>query len=1106
MPDSPSSCPQCGSLLDPLRVGGACAACLLLGAADDTTDAASLGTLAGHELLEIIARGGMGIVYRARQGESAREVALKVLPGAALPSAEARQRFRIEAEAMARLEHPAILPIHGLGEDDGTPWFTMKLATGGTLAQRAASYAGKFRTIAELLIRIAGAVQFAHERGVLHRDLKPGNILFDETGAAFVSDFGLAKFLGDDADLTRTIAVIGTPNYLAPEIAAKNTAAATTASDTWSLGAMLYELLARRPPFLADSLPALLRKIAEESPAPLEKKVPGALRVITAKALAKDPARRYSSAAALAKDLRNWLTGEPITARAIGTAERAWLWAKRNPALAAVTSLSLLAVVAAFAALLWGLERSHQETKSVAAARDQIASARDEMAKARDESQQQLRDALLQRATSGRIAAISGWRDSGLQALRQAAAIRPGMDLRSEAIAHLAGLDMSLTIQRDRTRPGAPPGIQAGAGFSGDFDLFGSYGHTSEELVFSNATGNPVGSPVKVRFPARPDRRAYGVAGYLDPTKRRLALQRFAGGPVRHGDVVLIDVAGRTVLRQWTGADFGGFSQNGDLFAILFDKAEIGVFGATDGNEIGRIVATTGQTTHDRCALQPQTGSSLIAYAGNSTLEIWNWREKRLIGKRQMPNIVGHLAWSGDILASTSRFGLLQGDLWNVRSGQTRAFSSEASYTRGIYFTPDGLVLSAAGALGAGQGTHFDGISGQRILSSPLIDPAGYSADGRRFLSLNGQGHDLGALHRPEALTAWDTGSVTGAATYLDISPDGRWIILCGSVGGRAANTVLLLDAATRRVVAVSDLPVSGDLTFLADSTHLVCREFSRTLQAFKDDQWWIYRLELADGHLVLKRLRPLALGTTDSFNRVKVSPDRRWVALSSSRSAAIVEPLSDGPRRELEYLVQPGSDTGLLLSVSNNTAYWGKTGIALTEFGLNPKSRRTTAQVVPNDAVFSPDGRLAFSLIVNRLHILDPTDWSTLCKFPSDGRSANLSPTIAWSPDGQFVATVQDHSAVAIVDTVNKAIVARLVSPRRDGIQCIRYMPDGRSLVVLRHAGALEFWDLTKLTSELAAIGIPWDLPPPSVVPSPGIAGPVKPVDLEPLSSVRTP
>ncbi len=393
-----TTCNTCGTPLDASRHRGRCAVCLFADAFEIAEEGGALGNIGGHELIEEIARGGMGVVYRARQAEPERVVALKTMRGADLDSPAARLRFRQEARAMADLEHAAILPVFAFGEHDGIPFFTMKLATGGTLAQRLDGYAGKWREIAGLVAHVAEAVQHAHTRAVLHRDLKPANILFDENGHAFVSDFGLAKLLDStDTHLTRTTAVLGTPHYLAPEIAAHDARAATTASDVWSLGVILYELLAQRRPFEGDSIPAVLRAITDTEPQALRARsgdfqiadptrcgaatspgeggggsgastrekfgasrddgsairkspLPGApprdLGVIAMKALAKEPARRYASAAALAEDLRRWLGGQPIHARPVARFEKIGMWARRNPALASVIAAGALVLIA----------------------------------------------------------------------------------------------------------------------------------------------------------------------------------------------------------------------------------------------------------------------------------------------------------------------------------------------------------------------------------------------------------------------------------------------------------------------------------------------------------------------------------------------------------------------------------------------------------------------------------------------------------------------------------------------------------------------------------------------------------------------------------------
>ena len=260
--DNPSAtpCPKCGS---PRRADaplGMCAACLWRGLDDldevlpseeKGPDQEKVGLLPvpGHTVLAELARGGIGIVYRARQHAPAREVALKMLLPHQLGSSEMRARFQIEIRACAVLNHPAILPVYEVGESDGQPFFTMKLASGGTLAERAEAYRGRWRDIAELVATLADAVQFAHARGVLHRDLKPGNVLFDEEERPYLSDFGLAKFTqeSDTTAFTRSLATLGTPHYLAPEVAAGGAKHATTASDLYALGAVFYESIAGRP-------------------------------------------------------------------------------------------------------------------------------------------------------------------------------------------------------------------------------------------------------------------------------------------------------------------------------------------------------------------------------------------------------------------------------------------------------------------------------------------------------------------------------------------------------------------------------------------------------------------------------------------------------------------------------------------------------------------------------------------------------------------------------------------------------------------------------------------------------------------------------------------
>jgi len=360
-------CPKCGATVFADAPQGCCSVCLVrtgLASLDDENDEASEPTIArmlkdfgDYELLEEIGRGGQGVVYRARQKSLNRIVALKVI-GLAHWATEAHvKRFRLEAEAAASLNHPCIVPIYEVGERDGACYFSMGLVEGGQLDAVAKREPMPIRHAAELIAKLARTVSYAHEHGILHRDIKPGNILLDAEGEPHLTDFGLARLAETESTVTRTMEVLGTPSYMAPEQAVGNNAAVTSATDIYGLGAVLYQLLTGHPPFAGGTTFETVRLVLDTEPRQprlWNRKIDRDLATICLKCLDKDPQRRYSSALALAEDLERWLKDEPIRARRTGIFARGRKWVRRNPT-SALLAASLVALAAAIGAMTLAL-------------------------------------------------------------------------------------------------------------------------------------------------------------------------------------------------------------------------------------------------------------------------------------------------------------------------------------------------------------------------------------------------------------------------------------------------------------------------------------------------------------------------------------------------------------------------------------------------------------------------------------------------------------------------------------------------------------------------------------------------------------------------------
>ncbi|HAF15664.1 MAG TPA: hypothetical protein DCK99_18605 [Blastocatellia bacterium] len=367
-------CGKCGTTVFADAPQGFCSVCLLntgLGPLTEEIDEALEASAArmlmdfgDYELLEEIGRGGQGVVYRARQKSLNRTVAVKVISLGPWATEAHLKRFRLEAEAAASLDHPRIVPIYEIGQRDGCCYFSMRFVEGGQLDDVVRHKPMPVRRAAELVAKLAHTVHYAHQRGILHRDIKPGNILIDANGEPHLTDFGLARLVEKESTITRTVEVLGTPSYMAPEQAAGQTEQLTTATDIYGLGAVAYQLLTGQPPFAGGTTYETIRQVLETEPrrpSLLNRAIDRDLETICLKCLQKEPTKRYGSAEALADDLERFLRDEPIRSRRISRSERLWRWCKRKPVIASLVAALILVVAVAFAGVLWQLHRLERE-------------------------------------------------------------------------------------------------------------------------------------------------------------------------------------------------------------------------------------------------------------------------------------------------------------------------------------------------------------------------------------------------------------------------------------------------------------------------------------------------------------------------------------------------------------------------------------------------------------------------------------------------------------------------------------------------------------------------------------------------------------------------
>jgi len=913
----------------------------------------------GYELLGEIARGGMGVVFRARQLNPARLVALKVIAAGELASPRMVERFQLETEAAARLDHPNIVPIFEAGHQAGWHFFSMRLIEGGTLGEAmgapqslrpeesSASHGPQGlrrsgpREAAALMVKIARAVQHAHERGVLHRDLKPGNILLDAQGEPHLTDFGLAKMLAGDGDdgMTLSRAVLGTPAYMAPEQAEGGTRGATVAADVYGLGAVLYEMLAGCPPFAAASTAALLRKIAEdEAVAPSQRRrpsganrdekaagqmpaLPGDLDAICLKCLEKEPARRYPTAAALADDLERALRGEPIFAQPSTATQRVRKWVRRHPARSGLIVTAALAVVVI---TLGSLLFSVRVSRARAEARRQLVS-------------KYLHDAAREAATGD---AFSGVR-SLAQAWRET---DPGDPVRPRISERLnATFDLSPRLLRLRAVPGPPVRMEFSAdgarleialrdGSALDWELRGND-------LRALATNGPA-----------PDSQEAAVPGSLTSPNGRWQLS----------------VAGRRVsLRETaTGRAFATYALTGPLHAMSFSpdsatfalaafRDQAAVYESADGRPRGRRI------DHESGANQARfspDGALLVTAGFDYQLRLHTVADLRLAAP-----VFRH-----------------------------------SSLVASVAFSPDGRLLAVGDVEGVVRVWDLQTAARQLLLKGEPLRRVALSPVGNLAVVVGGDG----ALQVCDLTTGEENGAAMPVPPTLGerrFDPAGRWLaVACRTSGAR------LFDFATRQMR--HELKDAGAAT--ADIAHVVFSPDGRAL-ATATPRGVVQRWSVADG-------RPLGaeMAREEETFLLYWSGDGRWISAGGGRSVHVWD-AATGALLGVPVRVNEGEhieecefspDGRRLLVVFSNRSIQPAAGRLYDLPSLQPVGAPLRHGDGLRDAGFSPDGRFIVTVgednVARRWHARDGSPAGPAM------RHADIVRGVVFGRDGRTLAT----------------------------------------------------------------------------------------------------
>ncbi len=1009
----------------------------------------ALPSVPGYEVEGVLGEGGMGVVYRARHVALKRVVALKMLRGAAATRGQERARFRAEAEALARLQHPNIVQVYETGEHAGEPFLALELVGGGTLGAWLRREPRPPRQAAALVEVLARAVAAAHAAGIAHRDLKPGNVLLAEDGTAKIADFGLAKWLDGDSGQTKTGQVMGTPNYMAPE-QARGDKDVGAAADVWALGAILYECLTGRPPFLGTTVVETLEQVRLHepiTPARLQAGVPADLETVCLKCLEKEPARRYGSAVELADDLRRYLAGEPVRARPVGAVERGLKWARRRPALAGLWAAGLLLVIVSggAAAALWYGGRL---AAALGEAEEQrgLAERRGAEAAAANERLDQLR--YLQEVQLAR----GDW---------EAAEV-------ARAVGRLEGCDVARRgwewrYVRRLTRPLADLGETGGGETRLVFSADGRHVITGEQMggvVARDAAGGPARVVMEGTAPPK------GPSAHIDGSPSCVALRRDGRLWGTHHRVGLAawDVAtGRRLTGRIAGAPGPSYT-----LAVRPDGKEAAAGSSPPDNNavIRRVDLTTGEalpvleghTLPTACLAYSPDGRLLASGGRDGLVKVWAGDPRRELStlKGFARTVVG-VAFSPDgaRLAACDQEGRVR--VYDAAKGvEILTFDMQGEATC-LAYGPDGRHLAAGmvdGTVGVWEAAGGRPAFTLRAHHRPgrRVWDVAFSPDGRRLATA---GMDL-------RVRVWDVTGPPGVwRTRLPAPAKGtHWLVGVGRDGATAYlhsfdETVRRVDVATGR--ALEALPYKHAeplrLVLPADGGRLV-------VNVGQHGGWHVWDVA---GRRVVRTHR--GDGYTVAGEAAAVSPDGKWLAIGQD---------VEGPGGRAERVMLWDTATGRGRTVLEGGV--GKGGVAFSPDGrLLAVNAAGGAMVVVETATgaevfrredgakqgwavaFSGDGRwLAANHGPGGTRLWDTRGW-----VGAGWMRGGAAIDMAFTPDGARLATCDVDGAVTVWDPAAGQMALTFAAGRgAEHFKRVCFSGDGRRLMAFGDGGEVTTWD----------------------------------------------